>query len=271
MLVCVCALFSLRSGLNALLRSRSLSLSVVLRRQVPREAQRDAQGHDTTPLFGCGKEAKLPNKKLTPNHLVSSMIQEWEQTEHDKCMARRLPGPENMPRLPGPGRLPEPGRTVSAPASLPAPPAIKLDQTTCADQSELLQAAHDAMDERMLLRVISRLRYANTPEGWKLAIANTELVVRIRKLEKKAPQPRVKKAAEDLVAHWKKLNKQMSSSSTEAASSSAAAAPPPPVASSSSAETAPTGEEAAASSSAAAAAQTGGGDGEPPAQRQRVV
>ena len=101
----------------------------------------------------------LLSKKLTSNHLVSSMIQEWEQTEHDKCMARMLPGRDGSR-----------ARTAPCPADVDRGPAtrLKLDQVTCADQSKLLKAAHDAMDERMPLRIISRLRYANTPEGWKL-------------------------------------------------------------------------------------------------------
>ena len=207
------------------------------------------RGHDTTPLFGCGKEAKLPNKKLTPNHLVSSMINDWEEKEHAKCMARRLPGP---------GRIPEPGRTVSAPAKVDPwvpPPVLQLDQATCAKQSELLKAAHDASDVRVMLRIIGRLRNASTIEGWIKAVHAAELGLRVKMVAKTAAHqmevvknaktwPGVKTAAEGLVAHWKSLPPSASSSAAAASSSAAAVAP--------------TGEEGAASSGKRKAEDEGG-------------
>ena len=45
------------------------------------------QGHNTSPLTG----ATLPDKRLTPNNVLKSIIQEWEEEEHTKCMAMARP------------------------------------------------------------------------------------------------------------------------------------------------------------------------------------
>ena len=44
-------------------------------------------GHNTSPLTG----ATLPDKRLTPVNVLKSIIQEWEEEEHEKCMAKARP------------------------------------------------------------------------------------------------------------------------------------------------------------------------------------
>ena len=45
--------------------------------------ERWLRGHNTSPLTG----AVLPHKELTPNIVLKSIIQEWEEEAHEECMA----------------------------------------------------------------------------------------------------------------------------------------------------------------------------------------
>jgi len=45
--------------------------------------ERWLRGHNTSPLTG----AVLPHKELTPNIVLKSIIQEWEEEAHENCMA----------------------------------------------------------------------------------------------------------------------------------------------------------------------------------------
>ena len=97
------------------------------------------------------------------------------------------PGPFEPPEAPGPGRLPDPddGVCTGEPPEYADHP-LKLDQTTCAAQSEALKAAHDAMDVRMLLRIIGRLRNANAIDGWAKAVHAAKLGIRVKMVAKTA-------------------------------------------------------------------------------------
>ena len=49
--------------------------------------ERWLRGHNTSPLTG----AVLPHKELTPNIVLKSIIQEWEEEAHEECMAMMAP------------------------------------------------------------------------------------------------------------------------------------------------------------------------------------
>ena len=50
--------------------------------------------NDTSPATG----AQLPHKNLTPNNVLKSMIQEWEEQEHKRCMAMAKAAPPPLAR-----------------------------------------------------------------------------------------------------------------------------------------------------------------------------